>query len=1008
MNSNTEPLTADPQIMQDWATQHFGATPPGLLAVCSTRNFAGIRTADIGNLVQWAMTEDRAGVQGIYVRVTTIAPGSVTSGRGKAADSHALIDMWSDLDFGDDGHKTTGLPKDAAEAADIPAFAGLPAATETHHSGGGLYKRWKLTTPAVIGEDLDLATATQFAADWQNILLLGAKKMGNGYGTGVKDLARVLRLPGTINRKPGRTPAMCQILDASGPSYTLEELLEFADRLKPKPEPRPTPPAAAPPVWSAKTSSPTTGGPGPIQILGEHACAGEILSFVGCTYHQQEPGNCSYCGPDCQQWLRPGWAPGASTTGIAVHKGGAAVTIRTDNFPGLPGDFVNKVLSPGQLFAALHHGGNLSAASADIRRAAEGHPSASAAASALPPAVLADVRATRPAKSQHLSIVSAPQTEAPIDGTAALQPDAAAPDNDQDEREEQGAEEAPKPFDFGKAFGLPADTKTPYGYRVDNRGVWVKRLMGKDKDEAWVRFAFTPVVIKATFEDPDGEQYVELSWIDRSRKFPRLVTRIVSREIAKRGRKLIEHLGGAGLPAVEGDARVLERWLAEFEAANLDRIPSERLARRLGWQPDGTFVSSPEDGTKVDVVYEEMREVAKAHGRKGTFDDWQGTVKTLEKFPVPRIAIAAALAASLLRPLGINSFTLDISSRSTKGKTTALQCALSVWANPSEHSSAMSNWRTTLYAIEKRLNLVQGIVTVFDETMAVSDDTLIDEVLYQLPMNHGKARSGGAFGNMLPWETILLSSGERPALSFTTSQGAAARILGTTIPPFGNNGGETAVKAREGVLANFGHAGPAFVQHLQDGLAKPNGHMALKDRHRDLTDKFRGDSDMTGRRAPMVAVLALAEALACKWGVLPYEPLPEEKWQRMFAAHNPTDNRPEMAMDVVREYIASHSWELWPGDSDRPPYTGWLGVMKGTADKPSAAVLPERLRKILESAGYSLDAVLDGWIAAGYLEVRDSQRPKHLIPARFAGTRARCITFTPQALDVGADEAEAA
>lgn len=248
-------------------------------------------------------------------------------------------------------------------------------------------------------------------------------------------------------------------------------------------------------------------------------------------------------------------------------------------------------------------------------------------------------------------------------------------------------------FEYDRVFGLPADTHTPGGYRITYKGVAIKRVISKG-EEVWVRFAFEPLVVTATFEDPEGEQYVELSWTDRSKGGRRVISRIVSREIAKRGRELVRQLGGAGLPAVEGDARLLERWLAEFEAANRRKIPSEQLAHWLGWQPDGSFVSSPDEDVKVDVVYDEQKGPARAHCRKGTLEDWKATIKGLEPYPVPRVAIAAAFAAPLLRLLGINSFTLDISSRSTKGKTTALQCALSVWANPSEQSDAMSNWRT--------------------------------------------------------------------------------------------------------------------------------------------------------------------------------------------------------------------------------------------------------------------------------------------------------------------------
>ncbi|GGR37793.1 hypothetical protein GCM10010497_45810 [Streptomyces cinereoruber] len=628
-------------------------------------------------------------------------------------------------------------------------------------------------------------------------------------------------------------------------------------------------------------------------------------------------------------------------------------------------------------FALLNHGGDHKAAARDLARQGYG---------SHPPAPVQPAPTPAPATPPAPSAVTEQDDQAP----------------------EERAPDDPRGYDYAGAFGLPDTVRTPYDYRLTGRGVEVLSTSG----ENWLRVTFAPLVVTATFEDPEGDQYVELSWIDRSLGRPRRISRIVSRETAKRGRKLIETLGSSGFPAVEGDARAVEKWLAEFESNNVGRIPSEQLARWLGWQDDGTFVCSPEDGIKVDVPFEEQRGPARAHARKGTLEEWQATIEQLADYPVPRVAVAAALAAPLLKPLGLNSFTLDISSRSTKGKTTALQVALSVWADPSEHASAMSNWRTTLYAIEKRLNLVRGIVTVFDETMAVTDDSLIDEVLYQLPMNHGKARSGGAFGNMLPWETILLSSGERPALSFTTSQGAAARILGTTIAPFGDGGGAVAAAAREGVLANHGHAGPEFIRYVLGGLAQPNGPNKLKEHHRTLVDEFRGGGDMTNRRAPMVAVLVLAEALACRAGLLPYEPLSHDVWRTLFTAHNPTDNRPEMALDVLREYVAGHAHELYTTTrtalGERPPYSGWLGVLSTDKDGVTeVALLPERVRKILAEADYSLDAVVGSWVDTGYVKTLKSQRPAHLVPRRFDGARAKCLVFTPAGMPFG-DHDEAA
>jgi len=597
---------------------------------------------------------------------------------------------------------------------------------------------------------------------------------------------------------------------------------------------------------------------------------------------------------------------------------------------------------------------------------------------------LVDITDPRP----HLRSVP-PPTDTPTEGSAARQPEEAEP--------------APPRvgFDLTAVFGL-LGCKVPRGYRITARGV--DHATGKD-DPPWARFTYAPLVVTAAYEDPDGEQSVQLSWTDRGKT----VSKVVARDIAKRGRELVKTLGSAGLPAIEGDARVLERWLAEFEAANPSAIPHEKLARNLGWQPDGTFVSSPESGIKVEVRYDEQRVPSQAFGTAGSFEDWRTAVALLDPHTVPRIVIAASLAAPLLRPLGIPSFTVDISSRSTKGKTTALQCGCSIWANPSENAAAISNWRGTAFAIEKRLNLVRGLPTFLDETMAVSDEGIIDYVLYQLPMNQGKDRSGG-YAGALPWETILMSSGERTALSYTRNQGAAARTLCTTEAPFGDDG-DAARQVHDAVFANYGHAGPRFAELIRKGLAREGGRDRLKLRHKELAARFQGDNAMTGRRAPMVAVLALAEAMACETGILPYEPLPAETWAATFTTSSATDNQPEMAMDVVREYIAAHSFELWPSrdPDDRPPLRGWLGAVKVNNEGTFIAIMPERLRGILADAGYALDAVLPGWIASGYLaSTEERSKVTYRIVTRFDGRTARCFQFTPQALTLNNDAREAA
>lgn len=386
-------LVADPTIMRQ-ALESGPAAADGLIAVCSTRDWSGLQTYDIDEAIAWVMDEDKGAAEGIYVRVTTVSNRLPAGKRGSARDTHALVDMWSDIDFGNMAHKAKGLPETAEEARDIPRFAGLPAPTRVDHSGAGLYVRWALEKPLVVGVDIDFDAAQKLASDWQNALVMGAKKMGVSYGAGVKDLARVLRLPGSINRKPGRVPVMCQIIESGGPTYSLEQMLTVAEKLNPKPRPKPT--AAARSTSSGQAAAKKSyQGAGPLEILGNHPSVPAILSFAGASYGEQAKGACPMCtGGECEWWLRAGWDAGCSPSGISVHKGGFAVTVRSDN-AGVPDGGLNQVLSPGQLFAWLHHNGDQSAAARDILAASRSDPAATAAALALPADVLAEIKATK-------------------------------------------------------------------------------------------------------------------------------------------------------------------------------------------------------------------------------------------------------------------------------------------------------------------------------------------------------------------------------------------------------------------------------------------------------------------------------------------------------------------------------------------------------------------------------------------------------------------------------------
>ncbi|MFG1617359.1 DUF927 domain-containing protein [Nonomuraea wenchangensis] len=544
------------------------------------------------------------------------------------------------------------------------------------------------------------------------------------------------------------------------------------------------------------------------------------------------------------------------------------------------------------------------------------------------------------------------------------------------------------------------DWEIPDPYKAKPEGLYVTKLVkeGGVKVPVEVRFAYAPVFPTLVQVDPDGRQQVQVSWIDTTTGKPQVRRRVVDRSVFTSGRKLIAELGSYGLPVVDGDAKQLERWLLEILTANKGTVPSRYLARQLGWQPDGTFVTVPGKPHPVEPLFVEQQDIIAGFRARGTLAGWGKAITSLKAYPAALMPLYGAFAAPLLRFLGAPSSVLDLYGRSTRGKTTALRIAASVWGDPGEDSPIIGSWRTTMLGIEYRLHIGNGLPAILDDTRTAAEG-LVDQVLYQVSQGRGKARGGG-WANSLPWQTILLSTGEQSALSMCAHEGASARVMSIGEPPFGTGGADSARVAdevRAGIEANHGSAGPAFVERLQE--ADP---AELKRRWADLVVPLRGESDISARRARNLAVLLLAAELAYEWDIVPF-PAPEHaRWIELFSAQVERDDRSRSAVEVAAGWVAANRQALWaPKMEDRTaPSGGWIGRLFYDGDTRTVGLLIEPLRRELKRCGVELDAVVHGWIEDGLI-VRSEGRPPYSHSKKIDGTQARMVIFTPKAISIG-------
>jgi hypothetical protein len=555
---------------------------------------------------------------------------------------------------------------------------------------------------------------------------------------------------------------------------------------------------------------------------------------------------------------------------------------------------------------------------------------------------------------------------------------------------------------------LPAGHVLPTGYELRAGAVFhvVERTdrNGDPIDPQLTRVTYGPLFVARMCASDQGEQWFDLEWRDGHRP----VSRRVDGSVLRSGKTLVRALGIAGIPVVEADAKPVERYLAAYLVTNRAALEQTRatIARHLGWQSDGTFVTGDGNPWPVEPGEPEQRSALAAHRPRGTLTAWQDAVARVERYPVVRLALAAAFAPALLRIVGERSFTLDISGRSTRGKSTAAALALSAWADPTGQGEGMATWKSGIIMIEKRLNLVRGLPVVLDETRVVKSPEIVDQVLYQVPMNHGAARGGG-WANMLPWHTIVISTGEQPALSFTSHEGAAARVLSLRRPPFGVDGPRSAADAvavTETIADHHGTAGPAYADRLCAMLAESDGAARLRKRHGDLRDQHAETArgDVARRRAPLTAALHLAAQLAYEWEIVPLPAPDTEVWADHFSDEAAREDRGGMALDVVRGLIAGQHHRLAPltlqgAAAAEAPSGGWIGAHTEHEGVPAVALLPEALAAALARATppVVLDAVREAWAERGSIVLDGKRLPR----VRVNGTRTRVYLFARHTLD---------
>jgi hypothetical protein len=583
--------------------------------------------------------------------------------------------------------------------------------------------------------------------------------------------------------------------------------------------------------------------------------------------------------------------------------------------------------------------------------------------------------------------------------------------------------------------GIPAHAglMVPANYELGEGGILGVSLTA-DLEERRTAVAPAPVIIAGRTTDiHDGRESAELLY-KRGGQWRR---QSVSRATISNTREIVK-LSDFGLPVTSGNAGELVDYLGNFDTANIKTLPNGKTSAQMGWQgrtgsegflwgrrlltagqpiPDTEIDLEeirpedwPEDGVMFKGADVGDEQLAGGFAPSGTFEEWRHTMRQLDPFPKIMLAVVASLAAPVLEVVGGYNFIVDLANTTSRGKTVTLRLAASCWGNPDERApeSILGTWDATRVWIERASATLNSMPLLLDDTKRARHPRIVAQTLYDVANGKGRGRGSlQGLGRSGSWSTVLLSTGEQPATTFTEDGGTRARVLTLWGSPFevvGKSMGELVSRLDFQARENYGHAGPRFVKFLLDNRDSwPQYREKHKKFKREYTERAGGDP-VLGRMADYFATLRLTAELTAEhilpWGAFdPIAPL----WDALAGEASESD-RAESALRFVLSWAdanrtAFYGRERQDGYSGDPlpPHGGYAGKWD-EGQWEYIAFYPHKIKQLLEGEGFDADSTLRTWREREWLQTdKGSNKPRNTKRLRIRGELTRAVAITREA-----------
>ena len=544
---------------------------------------------------------------------------------------------------------------------------------------------------------------------------------------------------------------------------------------------------------------------------------------------------------------------------------------------------------------------------------------------------------------------------------------------------------------------IDAKLRVPEGYELQRDGsLWSTEKRG-------TKVTASPLFITRLLVDHySGEGRVELVYPQGEE----WVTAVASHRAISDTRALVTECAPFGVPVNSANAGKLVEWFADYLHCNTTTLPRLASVAKAGWHTlDGAraFVTDEPiaaDGVALFALDQrgDRRKTFAALAPRGTLDGHLAALRRAwDASPVAACAIAGALAAPLLEPLKAPNFAIHLLGESSRGKTTQLKVAGSVYGDPAS-PQWFASWNATLSGIELRASQLNDLPQCYDE-IGGGDPQMAERIVYTLINGGGRTRATRdlAIRETVSWRTVVLSTGERELADETAATGAQVRVVQLPITGFGPLTAQDVDALGAECAAHAGSLGRAWVRELVAITDWPHYRSALK----QLTAALREGADpLQSRVVGYFALLSLTEAMVSEsFGLGRKDGGTLRELLGSIGSREHVQGIAERAREAVESWVMSEP-DAFPeliigahGGLEEPKSNGVRTRHGFRKPDGTILILTGQFRQFCaKRARLTSRAVVREWQRLGWTECDSSRLDKQI---RIGTARARYIVLTP-------------